>query len=162
MPGFSMLIVDDDSQTLHSLEQIFERKGLTVVAVESGESAVARFGGRERFDVCLMDIHLPGMNGIETLERIRSLAPDCAVVMMTAFASVDTAISALQLGASDYVIKPFEAHQIVLVVERIIERRRLLEDNLEFSRLARDRYDFSRIITVEVGVVTGAEFERGE
>jgi two-component system response regulator AtoC len=146
MPNFSIMIIDDDVMLLRSLYQVFSNKGFSVTAVEDGKSAMAEFE-KQPFDIIIADIHLPGRDGIELLKEIRGKDQDCAVVMMTAFASVDTAVSALRLGATDYIIKPFEVEQILLVVNRIIERKRLVEDNLEFSLDARNNYDFSRIVT---------------
>lgn len=146
MSNFSILIVDDDTMILHPLDRIFSNNGFSVAVVEDGEAALSLFDERS-FDIVLADIHLPGIDGIELLRRIRATDQGCAVVMMTAFASIDTAVSALRSGATDYIIKPFEAEQLILVVDRIVERKRLMEDNLEFSRDARNKYDFSRIVT---------------
>ncbi|HUT55951.1 MAG TPA: sigma-54 dependent transcriptional regulator [bacterium] len=147
MAEFSILIVDDDPMVLRSLEQILARRGYVVVTASEPAMAEARLG-EGRFDIILLDINLPGKDGIEFLRELRRDDPEYAVVMMTAFASVDTAVSALRLGATDYIIKPFEFEQLELVIGRIAERKRLLSANQEFLRGVKSQYDFSRIVTM--------------
>jgi len=146
MPKFSVMIVDDDAMTLKSLERVLSGNGLSVETAGDAETALSVLVSRP-FDLALFDINLPGMDGIGLLRELRDRGVESDVVMMTAFATLDSAVSALRLGATDYILKPFELDQLMLVVDRLVERKRLVCDNLEFSREARDQYDFSRIVT---------------
>jgi len=146
MKNFSILIVDDDESTAQSLSEFLRRRSYSVTAAGDGESGLAEMG-RRQYDAVLLDIHLPRASGIDVLREIKEAAPDAAVIMMTAYASVDTAISALRLGATDYIIKPFDPDEIFNIVGRLVERKELIEANEEFSRVARSDYDFSNIIT---------------
>jgi two-component system, NtrC family, response regulator AtoC len=149
MANGTILVVDDDERTLDSLARVFRQRGYEVLAAADGEQGSALAAARS-FDLVLLDIHLPGPDGLEVLQGIKERDPEAAVVMMTAFATVDTAVAALRLGATDYVLKPFELEQILLVVDRVFERKRLLADHQEFLGEARRRYDFSGIVTRSV------------
>jgi DNA-binding NtrC family response regulator len=146
MADFSILVVEDDAPTLKALTRLLKKEVKDLRTATDGDSGLREIESNS-FDLVLLDINLPGRDGIELLGIIRDRAPDTAVVMMTAFATVETAVSALRLGATDYVMKPFEPEQILHVVARIEERKRLLDANREFSNEARRNYDFSNIVT---------------
>jgi DNA-binding NtrC family response regulator len=115
-----ILIVDDEFSMRDSLTQWFLEDGHLVEAAESGEEALRRLDGDE-FDVALLDIKMPGMDGMELLERIRRTHPETRIIMITAFAAVDTAVRALKRGARDYVTKPVDPDELSQVVARAIE-----------------------------------------
>jgi two-component system, NtrC family, response regulator AtoC len=144
--SFRVLVVDDDELILGSLARLFKARGMTVRTASTAEEGLgeARGGG---FDLILMDINLGPRSGLDVVRQLREAQVKSEVVMMTAYASVDTAVSALRLGATDYIIKPFEPDQILRVTDRLLERKRLIEANEEFVRAARVQYDFSHIIT---------------
>jgi len=116
----SILVVDDEFSMRDSLTQWFREDGHDVVPAESGEEALRRLGERA-FDVALLDIKMPGMDGMELLERIRRTHPETRIIMITAFAAVDTAVAALKHGARDYVTKPVDPDELSQVVARAIE-----------------------------------------
>jgi DNA-binding NtrC family response regulator len=146
MTNFTILIVDDDPVTVESLCRLFESRSFSVRTAEDGNKGLVEIKNN-RFDLILLDISLPGINGIDVLREARENNTDAAVIMMTAYASIDSAVSALRLGATDYIIKPFEPDQIMWEVDRLIERKALIEANWEFSREAKKHYDFSNIVT---------------
>lgn len=146
MSSFIILVVDDDMPTAESLSSFLERRSFSVRTANTGEKGLDEIRNNY-YDAVLLDIHLPGISGIELLAEIRALQPGVSVIMMTAFASIDTAISALRLGATDYVIKPFDPDEILLILDRLVERKELIETNEEFSNQARTMYDFSNIVT---------------
>ena len=119
-----MLVVDDDPGSSGLLRDIFQQEGYEVTLAARGEEALALVPARP-FDVALCDVQLPDMDGIELLRRIRRAMPGAAVIMVTAFGSYETAITALHEGAFDYVRKPFTLQEVRLTVERAMERRRL-------------------------------------
>jgi len=130
----SILIVDDEMGPREALRMIL-KKDYDVVVAENGEEAIGYIGGRE-FDVAVLDIKMAGMDGLQLLRRIKEIKPDMEVILMTAYASVETAKSALRYGALDYLIKPFDHTDVIDVVEKGISRRREhLETRLEIERL---------------------------
>jgi two-component system, NtrC family, response regulator AtoC len=130
----TLLVIDDDSAVRRLIEAIFARQGLSVVAVNDGgaglEAAVAH-----RPDVVLLDVHMPGIGGLEVLEKMRAANPALAVVMLTGSHDLKTAIHATRLGAFDYLTKPFDEEEIILTVERALEMRTL---RLEVQELRRE------------------------
>ncbi len=145
MARFSLLIIDDELHLLRSLSNLFFAKGLEVTTVEDGEKAIQLLPDKS-FDIVLCDICLPGKNGIEVLKEIKQVSPETAVIMMTAYATVDTTIQALRSGASDYIMKPFEPEEITFVVEKAVEAKILKEENILLKKELKEKYDFSNII----------------
>jgi two-component system response regulator HydG len=125
----SLLIVDDEFSVRDSLEHWFRKDGYEVHTAVDAAAALKALEAAE-FDVALLDVRLPGMDGIQLLDEIRRRWPRTIVVMITAFASVETAVRALKLGAADYVTKPINAEELSLVVAESIAARRLREENL--------------------------------
>jgi DNA-binding NtrC family response regulator len=126
----SILIVDDEFSVRDSLYHWFRKDGYEVQAVENAAEALQALDGR-RYDVALLDIRMPGMDGMELQEHIHRIDPQVAVIMLTAFASVDTAVRALKQGAFDYVTKPIDPDELSHLVLRAVEQRRLREENTQ-------------------------------
>jgi DNA-binding response OmpR family regulator len=101
----NILIVDDEAGIRFFLEETLKRDGHRVVAVESGEAALEAMATQE-FDLALIDLKLPGIGGLDVLAHLRQQSPDTAAIMLTAYASLDTAVEALRQGAHDYLFKP--------------------------------------------------------
>jgi DNA-binding NtrC family response regulator len=125
-----ILIVDDEFSVRDSLTGWFKKDGYRVVAAENATEAL-RALEQQRFDVALFDIKMPGMDGIELQERVHGIDPQLAVIMITAFASVETAVQALKHGAFDYVTKPIDPDELSHLVQRALEQRRLREENAQ-------------------------------
>jgi CheY-like chemotaxis protein len=124
--GGRILLVDDEENVLLALRQVLTRRGHEVVAVDSGSAAMAQIEQGGHFDVMLTDIRMPGVDGIELAKRVRRDRPELDVVVMTGYASVETAVEAIKLGADDYLLKPFPDIEVVAAtVERLMTRRRL-------------------------------------
>jgi DNA-binding NtrC family response regulator len=124
----TVLVVDDEVSVRTSLTGWFKRDGYEVAAAESATAALARLRDAA-VDVVLLDIKMPGMDGMDLQERIHQIDPSIAVVMMTAFASVETAVRALKQGAFDYVTKPVDPDELSHLVRRAMEQRRLAREN---------------------------------
>ena len=122
----SVLVVDDEENILAAARQALERSGYTVETAPSGEEALARVNARD-FDVALCDIRLPGLDGIDLLARLRERAARTVVLMITAFASIESAVRCIKLGAFDYIPKPFTPKQLRDAVKRAMEVRRTAE-----------------------------------
>src|SRR4051794_1233108 len=123
-----ILIADDQEMMRDSLAGILAREGHEVVATGDGATAVGRLQGA-RFDLLITDLKMPKMTGIELLGEAKRLRPEMPVVLMTAFASVQTAVEAMKLGAYDYIQKPFDGDEIKHLVDRTLEHSRLIKEN---------------------------------
>ena len=134
----SILIVDDEPGIRQSLAGVFEDEGFDVAAVESGEQALREF--EQRLYTCvLLDVWLPGIDGLETLERLKTAYPDISVVMISGHGNIETAVKATKLGAFDFVEKPLSLDKTVLVVKNAIKQRELEVANTEMrAKLERD------------------------
>lgn len=124
-----ILIADDDEIMRDSVAMTLARDGHEAVATGDGASAVARMAGPGKFDLLVTDLKMPRMTGIELLAEARRLRPEMPVILMTAFASVATAVEAMKRGAQDYIQKPFTGEQIKHLVDRTLEHGRLLREN---------------------------------
>jgi DNA-binding NtrC family response regulator len=132
-----LLLVDDDDALRQMLRELFQETGYRVWDASSAEAALELTRERE-FDVVLSDVNMPGKSGIELVGELRRARPETPVVLMTAFASVASAVDAMRAGAFDYITKPFENDVALLAVERAVEHRALVEENRRL-RLAVDR-----------------------
>ena len=119
----TLLVVDDDSGSSGLLREVFVQEGYDVSVAQSGAEALKQAAERP-FDVVLSDIQMPDIDGIEVLRRLRKVAPDATVILVTAYSTIEMAIRALNEGAFDYVRKPFKLDEVRRVVERAMERRR--------------------------------------
>ena len=119
-----VLIVDDEFSVRDSLEAWFRKDGYRSGSAEDANDALKKLQA-EPWDVVLLDIKMPGMDGMELQRRIHELDSDIVVIMITAYASVETAVQALKEGAFDYVTKPIDPDELSHLVRRAVERRRL-------------------------------------
>jgi two-component system cell cycle response regulator len=122
-----ILIIDDIPDTVDIVQRLFESEGHEVFTASTGEEGV-RKATQAKPDVILLDINLPGIDGNTALRKIKKESPDQSVVMLTAYATVDNAIQALKQGASDFVKKPFEMDHLVHIVNRCIEKSRIVRE----------------------------------
>ena len=128
MDEVSILVVDDEYSVRDSLQHWFRKDGHQVEAVENATEALNRLQDH-RYDVVFLDIKMPGMDGMELQERIHQIDPGIAVIMITAFASVETAVQAMKQGAFDYVTKPIDPDELSHLVRRAAEQQRLRREN---------------------------------
>jgi two-component system response regulator PilR (NtrC family) len=125
----SVLVVDDEEVMREILESVLAADGHRVTTATTGEEGLA-LARSQSFDAAVVDVMLPGIDGIETLQELKKIDDDLPVVLVTAFASIETAISAMKLGAFDYVTKPFKNDEVQAVVRNAVERRQLLSENV--------------------------------
>ncbi|QOV89902.1 sigma-54-dependent transcriptional regulator [Humisphaera borealis] len=130
-----ILICDDQEMMRDSLAAILAREGHEVVATGDGPAAVSRLS-TGRFDLLITDLKMPRMTGLELLSEAKRLRADMPVVLMTAFATVQTAVEAMKLGAYDYIQKPFDGEEIKLLVDRTLEHNRLIRENATLRSMA--------------------------
>jgi two-component system response regulator PilR (NtrC family) len=141
----NILIVDDEQGMRQLLTLVFGRGGHSVRSAENGRRALEMLRD-ETADLIISDVKMPDMGGIELLRAARELLPDVGVVMMTAFATVETAREAFKLGADDFIQKPFDVDELKLIVEKALERLHLVRENRAFKRAQRERGRLDQLI----------------
>ncbi len=125
MEKADVMIVDDEMIVRESLYHWFKKAGHYVETAASGVEALEKLDARS-FDILFVDMKMPGMDGIEALKRIRETYPDTAVVIITAYGSIDSAVEAMKCGASDYLMKPFKPEQVSIVMEKVMYQKQLV------------------------------------
>ena len=140
-----ILIVDDEFSVRHSLTAWFEDEGYTVDAASSGKEALAKLA-ESQWDIFFLDLKMPGMSGLELQKKIKEIQPDSTIIMITAFASVESAVEAMQTGAYDYLSKPFDPDYLALMVRNIIERKKLKEETASLKKTIDVVYSSKEII----------------
>ncbi len=138
-------IIDDEPVIHDVLGQLLTSEGYEVELSSSGEEALEKFPSPS-FDVVLLDLLMPGMDGIEVLRRIKKIDPAVPVIIITAYGSVESAISAMKMGALDYVQKPFKHDDLLLALEKAVERKRLQDENVRLRDELRQKFSFANII----------------
>jgi DNA-binding NtrC family response regulator len=129
-----ILIVDDQDMMRDSLAAILAREGHEIIAANDGQVAISRLA-TTKIDLVITDLKMPKMTGIELLAEVKKLKPEVPVVLMTAFATVQTAVEAMKLGAYDYIQKPFDGDEIKLLVDRTLEHNRLIRENAAYRSM---------------------------
>jgi DNA-binding NtrC family response regulator len=123
-PSLRLLLVDDDDDLRQTVATRLRRQGMNVLEADSGPEALAR-ASQSRCDVAVLDLHMPGMSGLELLERLKAQQPDLEVLLLTAFGSVETAVQAMKRGAYDYLTKPFPVAELEVHVQKAYEKVQL-------------------------------------
>jgi len=145
MSSTKIFIVDDELVMRKSLSGWLKRDGYDVDTAESGEEAIEKLK-KTRFDLLLVDIKMEGISGLDVLKYVRENDPDMAVVMITAYGSISTAIEAMKNGAYDYLLKPFDPDELGLLIEKIIEQQAQARENLFLKEQYKDRTRFESMI----------------
>jgi two-component system, NtrC family, response regulator PilR len=140
-----ILVVDDELSMREMLQIVLRRDGYEVVLAKDGTEAVALLQARP-FDLLLSDIRMPDISGVDVLRAAKEINSDLVAFMMTAFASTNTAVEAMRLGAVDYFVKPFSMDELRLKVRQHLEAGRLRQENLLLKRALNSRYEFSNIL----------------
>lgn len=141
----SVLVVDDEVEIREGLEALLSSENFDVSVAENGEAGLRKLEDQP-FDLMLLDVSLPDRNGIELLREIHSRDPHLAVILITAFGSIDMARAAFKSGAQDYITKPWSNDELVAQVSLAIEGRRLREENVQLKRALKQRYNFPNIV----------------
>ncbi|MCK4911149.1 MAG: sigma-54-dependent Fis family transcriptional regulator, partial [Thermodesulfovibrionales bacterium] len=141
----TLLIVEDEETLRESLGRLFEKAGYVVETAGSAEEGFEK-SAKSTFDVVVSDILLPGIDGIELMDRLKEAEPGQIFIVMTAYASLDTAVRALRAGAYDYIMKPVMHEEIKQVVQNSLRERRLQRENVLLRREIDTDYDFSSIV----------------
>jgi DNA-binding NtrC family response regulator len=142
----NILVVDDEEIVRDSLSSWLEEDGYHVEAVESGRKALERLPAKP-WDLMLVDLKMPGMDGIQLMEEVRKTHPDMLVIIMTAYATVDTAVKAMKKGAYDYFVKPFNPDDISLTIRKIVDHHQLVKENLFLRKELKKQYKLRDMIS---------------
>ncbi len=138
-------IIDDEPIIHEVLGDLLTSEGYAVVNSSNGEEALEKHSSRS-FELVLLDLLMPGLDGIEVLKRLKKINPNSIIVIITAYASVESAISAMKMGAFDYIQKPFKHDELLLTVGRAIEHKKLQEENLRLKDELKRKFSFENII----------------
>ncbi len=141
----SILIIDDEAAIRESLTTLLELEGYDVESAETGGQGLAQLGNRP-FDLVLLDFALPDRNGAEVLRDIRDRDPQLSVIMITAYGTVENAVTAMQAGATNFIQKPWDNEKLLADVRAAVARRRAEEENVQLKRALKQRYNFEHIV----------------
>jgi len=139
-----ILIMDDEPGERGRIESFLRSRGMDVTALGSAHEAIEILS-RERFDVFLTDCNIPGVDALQTSGEARKINPDLAVIIMTSYGTIETAVKAIKAGAYEYLTKPIDLDQLVLIIDRLSERRSLIRENAELRERLIERYKFDDI-----------------
>ena len=140
-----ILIVDDETAHCRMLEAVLKAENYETQRAQDGQSAIEAVEDRF-YDLILMDIRMNRVGGIEALEKIKEISPDIPIIMMTAYASVDTAVQAMRSGAYDYLTKPIDIDELKILVAKALRHHQLEQENIFLKEQLGSRFDFSNII----------------
>lgn len=141
----NLLIVDDEQSYRQLLSLVFQGDGHDIRTASNGREALQMLD-QSPADIIISDVKMPDMDGIEMLRAVRETQPDLGVVLMTAFASVETAREAFKLGADDFIQKPFDVEELKLIVKKTLEKQVLISENRAFKRAQRERGSVKNIV----------------
>jgi len=140
-----ILVVDDEAAMRESLTDWLMEDDYEVSQASNGEEAVSMVK-EKTFEVVLLDLKMPGMDGLETMKRLKEVSPETEIVMMTAYATVDTAVQAMKVGAFDYMVKPFDPDEMEIHIQKIIAHKELVDENILLRKKLEEKYQFDEII----------------
>ena len=140
-----ILVVDDEEAMRESLNDWLKEDGYEVGLAAGGQEAIDMVRD-EPWEIILLDLKMPGMDGLETLKHLKEVRPDAEILMMTAYATVDTAVQAMKEGAFDYLVKPFDPDEVEILIKKIVKHKELILENLLLRKKLEERDQFDEII----------------
>jgi two-component system NtrC family response regulator len=141
-----ILIAEDEKAQRDLLEGFLKKEGFSVEAAFNGRQAIEKVG-TDFFDIAILDYKMPELDGLQTLREIRKRFPELPVVMMTAYGTVETAVASMKEGALDYLTKPIDLDELLLILRKVLERSTLIRENRELKTRLQERYAFQNIIS---------------
>ena len=141
-----ILVVDDEEIVRESLGGWLEKDGYTIACCPDGPCAIDKLKA-ERWSIMIVDLKMPGMDGLQVLEEAKKLQPELAVVIMTAYATVDTAVAAMKAGAYDYLVKPFDPEELSIMMQKIVSQQTLVRENVVLRQALKQEYRFRDLLS---------------
>ncbi len=145
MENARLLVVDDEESMCKFMQIFLSKEGYDVTATADANEAVSKIE-KEDYDLVIADLMMPEMSGLELLAKAKGIDPGLNVIVMTAFASVDSAIEALKKGASDYVTKPFKVDEIKIAIQKTLEQKKIVRENATLKRQLKKEFQFDNFI----------------
>jgi DNA-binding NtrC family response regulator len=145
MENIDLLIVDDDTEYRSTVVRRFSRRGYRIQEAADGEAAL-ELAARRQFHVAVVDLVMPGLSGLELLEKLKAGSPDCEVVMLTGQGTIETAVEAMKRGAQDFLTKPFPLTELEVVVQKAFEQRELRKENRQLKAVLQRSQPSSEIL----------------
>ncbi len=142
-----ILLIEDDINTLHGLAEILEEEGFVVTKARNARNGQSEFK-KDNFDVVLVDYLLPDLDGLQLAESLLQEQPETKIIMMTAFGTVKNAVQAMKLGIYDYLTKPIDLDELLIIIRRAIQEKRLIDENIDLKSKLSETYRFENIIGV--------------
>ncbi|KPK28329.1 MAG: Fis family transcriptional regulator [Nitrospira bacterium SG8_3] len=140
-----ILVVDDEWAMQEALRDWLKEDGYEVGLASSGEEAMVQ-AKQKNWEVILLDLKMPGMDGLEALKRLKEVNPEAEILMMTAYATVDTAVQAMKEGAFDYLVKPFDPDEVEMQIKKIVQHKDLVLENLLLRKTLEEKFQYDEII----------------
>ncbi|MFQ6092694.1 MAG: sigma-54-dependent transcriptional regulator, partial [bacterium] len=140
-----ILLVEDDRNTLEGLAHLLTDEGYSVQAVGDGEAALREIEG-DQYDLLLTDLKLPGIDGLELYKRAKGICQDMVTIVVTAFGTVKTAVEAMKEGVYDYITKPIEVDELLIIIKNALNRQELLRENIMLRDQVQRAYSFENIV----------------
>jgi DNA-binding NtrC family response regulator len=147
MPAAKILVVDDEEIVCLSCQRVLTEEGYEVITTLSGQEALQLLAN-EHFDLAIVDLKMPGLDGMELLRAIKREHPQVQVIMITGFSTIESAVEAMKAGAFDYLPKPFTPDQVTLVVKKALDSRSMILENIYLREQLQARYRFENIVGI--------------
>jgi DNA-binding NtrC family response regulator len=135
MATSSIMLVDDEVPFVETMAKRLDKRGMKIIAAHSGDEALTLLGKEGSVDVVILDVKMPGMDGIETLREIKKRYPLKEVIMLTGHATVETAIEGMKLGAFDYLMKPCDIDTLITKVKEAVRKKQSHDEKIEKARI---------------------------
>ncbi|HVP37159.1 MAG TPA: sigma-54 dependent transcriptional regulator [Terriglobales bacterium] len=145
MENARIMVIDDEESMCRFMQIMLQKEGYDVTSTVSSKEALEEMKSKN-YDLVIADLMMPEMNGLELLSRAKSIHPDVNFIVMTAYASVDTAIEALKKGAFDYITKPFKVDEIKIAIKKSLTQRRITEENVNLKRQLKKEYGLQNLV----------------
>jgi len=145
MENAKIMVIDDEESMCRFMQIMLQKEGYDVTSTVSSKEALEEMKSKD-YDLVIADLMMPEMNGLELLSRAKSIHPDINFIVMTAYASVDSAIEALKKGAFDYITKPFKVDEIKIAIKKSLTQKRITEENVNLKRQLKKEYGLQSLI----------------
>src|SRR4030067_2118045 len=140
-----ILLVDDDADIRETMVTLLSMNDYQLMALADGQSAIDKIN-REKYNIVITDLMMPKMSGIEVIKNLKGIEPDLQCIVITGYATVSTAVDAMKAGAYDYLMKPFNGSEVLMLLKRVMELQDLQAENSQLKRNLHNRYGYESLI----------------